>query len=212
VMDLGLSRHQYLKTGNSTHFVTITRVAIIALILVTVIATRLDGGVIVNEVLANEPGPDVTLEWVELYNIGPDTVALTDYVFTEGNDSTWFDDTLRLQPFSFAVLSRRPTAGDGESSFESHWGDNSGIWGDHPSEDYLLIEAKFSLKNSDDCVRLLETRTGLVDSVCWDKSAPDGVSLERISPFKPSDSDNLALSRDVTGSTPGRINSIPPMS
>jgi hypothetical protein len=193
-----------------SHKTATLRLAIVLMFICT-ISSQLDGAVILNEVLANEPGSNVVLEWIELYNTGSDTVSLEDCLFLESNDSTVFVDTLILPPLSFAVLSRRPTASDGGTSFESHWGDNSGVWGDDPNEDFLLLAAKFSLKNSDDCVWLLHSESGTADSVCWDESAPDGVSLERVNPFKPPDPDNLAWSRDVTGSTPGRINSmIPP--
>lgn len=188
-----------------------TWVYVTALFFACVVCPRLEATLIVNEVLANEPGSDVALEWIELFNTGPDTVELGHYIFVEGDDSTTFADSLVLSPFEFAVLSRRPIASGDETSFESHWGDNSGIWGDHPNEGYLLLAAKFSLKNSADCVWLLDTRSGSVDSVRWDESAPDGVSLERINPAKPANPENLAWSRDVTGCTPGGVNSmIPP--
>ncbi len=166
--------------------------------------------VIVNEIMANEPGSETALEWIELYNAGTDSVELSDCCIIEGGDTTHFPADAKVAAGGFVVLSRKPTAAVGLTSFESVWGNGSGIWGDAPSEDYLLLSAKLSLRNTCDTVVLFGSSAGMSETVIWSSSQPDGVTLERINPFKPAGFDNFGVCRAVSGSTPGRASSLLP--
>ncbi|MCK4858175.1 MAG: lamin tail domain-containing protein [candidate division Zixibacteria bacterium] len=174
------------------------------------LAGTLDGAIVINELMINEPASEVALEWVELFNNGDAVANLADYIFVEASDTTSFPDSLLIPVGGFALLSPRPVALSGEVSFESTWGNNSGVWGDHPDENYLLLEAEFSLKNTGDSIKLIHLPTNTSETVLWSTLPPDGVSLERINPFKSHNPENFDYCRDVSGSTPGEVNSLIP--
>jgi len=164
--------------------------------------------VIINEVLANEPGAAVRLEWVEVYNRSDSTVDLSGYAFVDGTDTTMLVG-LVLPAGGYAVLARRLTGVPGEDSFESRWGNNSGVWGDAEEEAYPALNAKMSLRNSADTV-LLRGPDGTLSVCWWDSAQADGVSLERYRPDSPDAPGSFMPSQDASGSTPGRINSRTP--
>lgn len=179
----------------------------VVLCLLLTLTLPLQAQVVINEVMINEPGSEVVLEWVELFNTADTTVRLMNFQFEEGGQVTDFAETDTIPATGFAVLSRKPT---GTPSFESTWGNNSGVWGDHPSEHYPLIEVTLSLKNSGDSVSLRNLLDNSYEVVAWQESPPDGVSWERINPYKPAIADNFADCRAESGSTPGAVNSVIP--
>jgi hypothetical protein len=168
------------------------------------------GAVIINEIMANEPGSETALEWIELHNTGVAAVMLSDYLVIEGGDTTRFPAGTTMAAGAFAVLSRKPTVGPGLTSFESVWGNGSGIWGDAPNENYLLLTAKMSLRNTCDTITLIISSGGYRETAIWSTTQPDGVTLERINPFKPTSADNFGICKALSGSTPGRVNSLIP--
>jgi hypothetical protein len=168
------------------------------------------GAVIINEIMANEPGSETALEWIELHNTGVDAVKLSDCFIIEGGDTTRFLAGTSIAAGAFAVLSRKPTAGPGLTSFESTWGNGSGIWGDAANEYYLLLAVKISLRNTCDTITLIMSSGGYRETVIWSTTQPDGVTLERINPFKPASADNFGVCKALSGSTPGRVNSLIP--
>lgn len=163
-------------------------------------------GLVINESLANEPGSVTSLEWVELLN-WPDTghgaVSLIGYRLVDGRDTTRFDTNLTIAPGGFVIIARRPM---GAESFESHWGDNSGVWGDVPSESIAVVSAKISLRNTNDTVTLISPG-GDTSRMTWSHDAGDRISIERIRPNQDDGPENFALCSDPAGSTPGRTNS-----
>ncbi len=169
--------------------------------------------VVVNEVLANEPGAFTSLEWIELYNADLNAVPLTDFSIIEGADTSRLDSgSVVLPAGGFAIVSRKPVAEtETENSFEKHWGNNSGFWGDDPTENYPLLKGKFSLSNGSGRILLLY-KNSPVDSLIWSFDAGDGKSWERISVAMPATGGNLSISTATSGSTPGKINSVAPVS
>lgn len=155
--------------------------------------------------MINEPGGDVALEWIELFNTAVSTAHLVNFRFEEGGQQTGFADTDTIPAAGFAILSRQPI---GETSFESRWGNGSGVWGDHSSESYPLIEISFSLRNSGDSVSLHELSTGSTEVVSWSSAGSDGVSLERTTPYQPATSEIFQECQASAGSTPGAVNSV----
>ncbi|HXF49109.1 MAG TPA: lamin tail domain-containing protein, partial [Verrucomicrobiae bacterium] len=116
-----------------------------------------------------------------------------------------------LPPSGFAVISRKPLfETETENSFEKQWGNNSGTWGDHPSENYPLLKGKFSLTNTSDRVVLLYQNVP-VDAFIWSADAGDGQSWERISPSNPAAVPNIDTCGAPSGSTPGKANSVVPV-
>ena len=165
---------------------------------------------LLNESLANEPGAVTSLEWVELLNwpdTGDGSLNLKGYRVVDGRDTTMFDTNLTIPPGGFVIVSRKPT---GTGSFESYWGNNSGVWGDTPGESFPVVAAKISLRNSNDTVTLVAP-TGDTSRMIWSGDGGDGVSLERIRPHHGDAQDNFAYCIDTSGSTPGRVNSVFPV-
>ncbi len=185
-------------------------VSIVRLCLFIALYNSAQGTVVINEIMANEPGSETALEWIELHNTGVEAVKLSDCLIIEGGDTTRFPAGTIMAAGAFAVLSRRPMADPGLTSFESIWGNGSGIWGDAPNENYLLLTAKISLRNTCDTITLLISSAGYRETVIWSISQPDGATLERINPFKPANADNFGVCKALSGSTPGRVNSLMP--
>jgi len=175
-----------------------------------VVESAHSAGLLVNESLANEPGNVTSLEWVELLN-WPDTgngaVSLKGYSFVDGRDTTRFDTNLTIHPGGFVILARKPV---GTGSFESYWGNNSGVWGDAPGESFPVVAAKISLRNTNDTVTLISPVAD-TSRMIWTHDGDDGISIERIRPNHDDGAANFAFCRDPSGSTPGRINSVFPV-
>ena len=165
------------------------------------------GRLVINEIMINEPGSETSLEWVELFNAGTDSLDLKDYIFIEAADSTRFAKRW-LQSREFVVLARKSVSTDGTASFERQWGNGSNVWGDDSLENYLLLPAKMSLRNSNDSVTIVELPTGRAESVKWASSPPDGVSLERVNPGTDASAKNFKQCNAASHSTPGRVNSV----
>ncbi len=158
---------------------------------------------LINEVMSNEPGSDTGLEWVELWNFHHFPQDLTGWCLLDGDQSSDLSG-VTVAARGYAVLAR--DAG----RFEEHWGDSSGVWGDHDSENYPLIQVEISLRNSADTLRLYDSDSILISTCAWTTGNLDGLSLERIDPRV---MDSLAVwgtCIDAAGSTPGGLNSISP--
>ncbi|MCH9030640.1 MAG: lamin tail domain-containing protein [candidate division Zixibacteria bacterium] len=175
------------------------RISIASVILVITLTAKASAGVIVNEVLSNEPGSDVGLEWVELYNDSTDDALLSFFFLSIGADSIGMAPLGLINAKSYAVIARNA------SQFEMIWGDGSGVWGDEASEDYPLMEGTFKLLNVSGQV-VLKSAFGDSSVLTWTSSGADGVSWERYTPA----TDSIAQSSSSEGSTPGRMNAITP--
>ncbi len=164
-------------------------------------------GVLVNEALVNEPGSDVTLEWIELYNDSSQSVDLTFFVLNINGTSLSLNGQGFLESGQYMIICRNLVASGASPGFETIWGNNSGLWGDTPEEAALKIaEESFSLLNATGYIELSRVST-VVSRLEWSGTGADGYSWERISR-----NNNIAInSIDSTGSTPGRANSVSPV-
>ncbi|UCG62333.1 MAG: lamin tail domain-containing protein [Candidatus Zixiibacteriota bacterium] len=164
--------------------------------------------VVINEVLANEPGSTTGLEWIELYSSGT-SVSLGDYSLRIGDDLILLPADISLSEDEYFIICRRLFATSTSPGFESYWGDSSGIWGDTPYEASLQkpFEVAMSLTNDTGCADLLWGST-IASTFTWDRSGLDGYSWERVE----CDGDSIAQSIDPSGSTPGFVNSVTPVS
>lgn len=184
--------------------------AITSLLLALVVsATPVHAALILNEALANEPGSTTSLEWVEILN-WPDTgeaISLYGYKYIDGGATTNVDTVLSIPAGGFAILARKAT---GTTSFEERWGNASGLWGDHESESYPLINiSQISLRNSSDTLRLVSP-SGDTSTILWTSDAGDGTSIERVRPGANDALSNFEACEDSLGSTPGSQNSVLP--
>ncbi len=180
----------------------------LVLILILSIAKQASSTVVINEVLANEPGSLTSLEWVELYNSGTFAVGLKDWKFIEGNDTTVITDLVLIEGEGYLVIARKLVTDAGDSgSFEAHWGNASGVWGDFVMENFPAVEAKMSLTNSGGTVSLVDSY-GNTQSFTWNKDFGDKISWEKIEPEGTDSLSNWSACTLYQGSTPGRVNSV----
>ncbi len=155
------------------------------------------GTVLVNEVMYAPTGDEP--EWIELLNCCPDTVNLKDWRISDsyGTTKTLITSAdVVLPPAGFCIVAK-------DASFASV----------HPSLRCPVVLANFSsLSNSTpDAVVLYEPRLLTIDSLFYSPSwgGQGGKSLERIDTALPStDRANWGQTVDISGSTPGRTNSI----
>ncbi len=184
--------------------VKIIKIFFFVFILIFILFAFANAELIVNEVMSNEPGSNRSLEWIEFLKTDTNlNFSLWPYkIDADGKMLSFEFNPITIAGDSFIVICKD------SSSFESYWGNNSGIWRDDPSEDYRLIEwaEDFSLLNDSGVVKLYFFNN-LISSLGWSQSASDGVSWERFS----ADSAEVYLSDDPTGSTPGRVNSRTPL-
>jgi hypothetical protein len=160
--------------------------------------------VIFNEVLANEPGSNTKLEWVELFNADSIEHDLGGWLFVSKDDTTAISSGTIIPSGGFLIIARKLVVEPPDSiSFEGHWGDKSGIWGDFPQEDFPAIEAEMSLTNSGGTISLIDPDHN-TQSFTWDKDCGDGTSLERTSP----EEDEWFCCIDSNKCTPGKKNSV----
>ncbi|MFH1893432.1 MAG: lamin tail domain-containing protein [Candidatus Zixiibacteriota bacterium] len=169
-----------------------------------VLCLQANAGVLINEVMSNEPGRETSLEWVELWNFSDTSVSLEGLVIIDGDLSSPLSDLDELSAFEFVVLV------SDEARFEGFWGDSSGVWGDAPTEDFRIMPAEMSLRNSADTVELYDMENSLLSRCAWSVTAPDGVSFERFDPRHDDNSAVWSYSVAESGTTPGRMNSISP--
>lgn len=164
----------------------------------------LTSDIIINEVLVNEPGSNTKLEWVELYNADSIEHDLGGWLFVCKDDTTTIPDQTIIPASGFLVIARKLISIPPDSiSFEGHWGDRSGVWGDSPKEDFPAIEAEMSLTNSGGTVSLIDPDHN-IQSFTWDKDCGDGVSFERIS----QEEEEWFCCIDSNKCTPGKKNSV----
>jgi len=160
--------------------------------------------VVINEVLANEPGSNTKLEWVELYNADSVGHLLEGWAFISKDDTTLIPAGTTVSANGFLIIARQLLSEPPDSiSFECWWGDRSGIWGDSPEESFPAIQAKMSLTNTGSTISLLDPDKNL-QTFTWDRDCGDGVSLERVS----SEQDIWLCCVASDKNTPGRKNSV----
>jgi len=163
---------------------------------------------IINEVLANEPGSERVLEWVEIYNNSSQPVALGEYQLYVDESQYDLPSADTLGGGEYYIICRRLFSDGSSSSFESRWGDSSAVWGDTPGEDSIMTphEVSISLINTGGTVELREGGA-TVSQLTWTESGLDGISWERVAP------DESGISQSVApgGCTPGRANSLVPV-
>lgn len=149
------------------------------------------------------------LEWIEIYNQENLETDLGEYILIADSDTNYFPDGTFIPPYSYAILARQLVPDNGSDSFESYWGDSSGIWGDSDLEAYAALDVDITLSNNSGDISILSSAHVIVDGISWDISSDDGRSIERddVADYNSGWHDSY----DPSGSTPGRENSgIPP--
>ena len=175
------------------------------LLISLLLPVNLSAQVVLSEILFDEPGSRTRLEWIEIYNREDFSIDLGFYRFVVGAETTMTQPGPLVAPGSYAVCARKLTDPDGGDSFEGHWGDSSGYWGDSPVEAYGAFEMAFSLLNDSGYVELLDAGGSRMDLFVWEGGSLDGVSFEKDDVS--SDISGWHQCTDASGATPGRPNS-----
>jgi len=160
---------------------------------------------LLSEILYNEPESRTRLEWIEIYNSSDTAINLSSLLIIVNDDTLTIPEGSYIPSASFAVLSRQLISDNGSDSFERHWGDSSGFWGDYVFEDYSAFDLDFSLPNSAGTIIIIDSLNNIADSFSWHEAGDDGRSIERNTISPPSADWHLCLAPN--GSTPGRPNS-----
>lgn len=174
------------------------------LLLLSFVFTSIDAEIVINEAMVNEPGGLTSLEWIELYNDSDSMLNLTDFVLIDSPDSFSLPN-VSIDPYNYIIICRNLFSSTGSTSFESYWGNNSGVWGDTGFEQQFPepIELLISLSNQSGLLQL--SKSGMiVSNFEWTSAGNDGTSWERKYP----DSNIILQSASRTHSTPGIVNSI----
>jgi hypothetical protein len=167
----------------------------------------LHGQVRLSEVLYNEPGARTRLEWIEIYNPEEIAIPLSNYCLVINSDTVNLPQDIRIPGGSYLVICRQLLSDDDSDSFEGHWGDSSGYWGDYALENYSAIDCDFALPNSAGAIFLIDINGAYADSFEWNSEGFDGTSFERDNLHPLSNIWNQSSS--TGGSTPGYANSMP---
>jgi len=166
----------------------------------------LQADLVINEVMANESGSDVTLEWIELYNNSDSLKTLSNYTL-EVNGQMLPLPTDVISGGDYYVLCRRLASSGSTPGFEAVWGNNTGVWGDDSERETYRVYQLASLTLPNDTGQILLRRlSSTTSSFVWNQAGADGISWERFSPTLTV----VGNSVDSRGSTPGEINSITP--
>lgn len=177
----------------------------VCLLFLLVSAPEVKCGLIINEVMANEPQAQTSLEWIELFNDSLSSVSLADYRLIIGSDEISLPTGVVLGSNEYFIVCARLFSSGSTTGFEEAWGNNSGFWNDDPLESTLAapFEVSMSLINGGGEVRLLQG-TNLLSELSWTESGRDGYSWER---SEPSGAD-IVQCEDRLGGSPGTVNSV----
>ncbi len=151
----------------------------------------------INEVMYNPV--DGNPEWVELINVSNDSINIKNWfisdVLSTPTKNFITNEDVFITPDEFFIVAK-------DTSFNSA----------HPNTNAKVFYTNFgSLGNTADGVIIYDFRNGIIDSVFYRSSwgGKKGYSLERISTIEATnDSTNWVTSLDISGSTPGKQNSI----
>jgi hypothetical protein len=174
------------------------------IVMVLLLCVNLSAQIVISEVMSNEPQNRVLLEWIEIFNDADSVIDLHNCILIENGDASYFDEYSLVPPSTYAVLARRLVSLNSDS-FEGHWGDSSGVWGDNSLEDFPAFNVDINLTNSLGFISITDIQGNQLDYCSWDSPSDDGYSIER------DDVSNAASGwhqcSDSSGSTPGRPNS-----
>ncbi|MFQ6042009.1 MAG: lamin tail domain-containing protein [Candidatus Poribacteria bacterium] len=164
-----------------------------------IIPQQASAAIIINEVMANALDED-TGEFIELYNTGDEPVDVIGLKFTDG------DATDVIQPFQKDGKGIIPPKGYGVILDSEYAGEYQ-----IPDTAILLTTKNTTLGNglttNDPIILFEEEPEKPIDTYLHPFNPGNGISVEKIDPFKGDEPDNWKASRDASGSTPGRENS-----
>jgi len=182
---------------------------IIYLIILSILALpcMINAALVINEAMVNEPGDIKSLEWIEIYNSGDSPATLSLYTLAINDGTPIMLPSVGIAPKGYVVFCKQVISNGDTLGFESVWGNNSGVWGDAPGENYVTSQlGQIDLDDSSGEISL-RFGTNIRSRFVWHEEGQSGVSWERVT-----ENDTLVRnSIDESGSTPGRLNSTTPL-
>ena len=181
---------------------------LLLLLILVLLACPAYSGLVVNEVMSNEPGSSTSLEWFELYNDSSAVAYLALYQIQVGGATIRLNEA--LDPYEYVVVCRKLYSDETSAGFEGVWGDSSGTWDTGILEESYRepIVASFPiLTNSGSTISIINSSLVQVSYLSWNNVGADGVSWERVT----SSQNLVGQSRETNGATPGYVNSITPL-
>ena len=146
--------------------------------------------IIINEIMYNPVGSDVSNQWIEIYNNDTFDCDISDWKIFESNTN----HRLTLQQGSMIIPSRTyAIMADNATNFLIN----------HPNFNGTIIESSFSLSNDGEYITLKDYSLNVVDSVIYNSSYGgngNNRTLERV--------ENDWCESLVDGGTPGFANSV----
>jgi len=144
-----------------------------SLVLLLVGTPFVSANIYVTEIMHSPSISDNDGEWIEIYNDGIDPVNLNNWT-VNGNA---FDYTT-IEAGQYLVIARELIDGTDTDteSFESHWGNNNGIW----DESFAAVDGSFTLTNNG----TITVTNGIInEEVNYNSSfgGAGGKSIERVS-------------------------------
>jgi hypothetical protein len=121
---------------------------LVYLLVILTLASSLQGAVIVNEVLVNEPGSNTSLEWIELYNTGNEAhLSFYELRITSGTTVQAYSPQGTIPSGQFMILSPDTAA------FRE-------FWGNAPFDEGQVVQLPISLPNQLGIVSLQSLGSG----------------------------------------------------
>ncbi|NIP44078.1 MAG: lamin tail domain-containing protein, partial [candidate division Zixibacteria bacterium] len=148
---------------------------------------------LITEFLADPEDP-LGSEWIEVYNFSDQALNLDGWSLCDLVGCANLDSSL-IEPGNYFVLCQD------SADFRSYYEDFDRI--------LIQVSSWRALNNSGDLILLLTPDSIVADSVPYSSTNGGNISWERISFDDPGwESSNWHPSLDITGSTPGRVNSV----
>lgn len=151
-----------------------------------------------NDIVINEfmPAPNSgESEWIEIFNRSNKHIDLKNYIIADESDSVKFLDTsFILNPGAYFLII-----------------DDSSFLNNYKTETFYVIINFPALNNTSDKIILIDSLKRIIDSLHYNSewTVETGISIERIDPFEESEFiNNWQKSKDISGATPGKINSV----
>ncbi|MBD3217359.1 MAG: hypothetical protein GF310_03720 [candidate division Zixibacteria bacterium] len=169
------------------------RTLAIVFVILLIFSEALCGQILITEFLA-DPDDPLESEWVEIYNFSDDPVNLEGWSLCDLVGCSEID-SISIEPQSYFVLCHD------EDAFRSYYTDFA--------DGLFEVSSWRALNNSGDLILLLTPDSMTADSVEYNSGNGNNISWERVSFDSPGwNSANWHPSLDISGSTPGRINSV----
>ena len=136
---------------------------------------------------------DTSLEWIEIFNDSNKPLIIKNWTI----DGKSF--SISLEAYGVGVLARKLINEKGDS-FESVYGNGSGVWGDNPSENFPAVSVSLSFSNSGDNIKIRDENGVLITECSYKPSVGGDGNDKTIEVYN-----TEMVESEVKFGTPGKI-------